>query len=84
MTHSRRRMIIIWLVMCALTIAAFAAGETKLPGNLPLVAVIVAALIKVRFVILDFMEVRTAPLQLRLVLEGWVVVLGAVLLVVFP
>jgi hypothetical protein len=40
--------------------------------------VIVVALIKVRFVILDFMEVHTAPFQLRLALEGWGVLVGVV------
>lgn len=82
MAHSRRRLVIIWLALCALTVAAFAAGESHTNGHWALVAVIVAALVKVRFVILDFMEVRTAPLPLRLVLEGWLVVLGATLLMI--
>lgn len=83
MTHTGRRLIVIWLALCALTVGAFAAGETHSNGHWALIAVVVAALVKVRFVILDFMEVRTAPLALRLVLEGWLVVLGAVLLTMF-
>jgi hypothetical protein len=84
MAHSWQRLVVIWAVMCALTLASLAAGKTNLPGNLSLIFVIVAALIKVRFVVLDFMEVRTAPIQLRLVLEGWLIALGAALLAVFP
>lgn len=80
MAHSHPRFILIWFAMCALTLASFWTGETNLRGSLPAIAVIVVALIKVRFVILDFMEVRTAPIQLRLALEGWLVLLGAVLL----
>jgi heme/copper-type cytochrome/quinol oxidase subunit 4 len=79
MAHSQSRFVLIWLAMCALTLASFWTGESHLPGNLPAIAVIVVALIKVRFVILEFMEVRTAPVALRLGLETWVVLLGAVL-----
>ncbi|MDB5726680.1 MAG: hypothetical protein JWQ16_3434 [Novosphingobium sp.] len=80
MAHSQSRFVLLWLVMCALTVASFWTGKTHLPGSLPAIGVIVVALIKVRFVILDFMEARTAPIQLRLALEGWVVLLGVVLM----
>lgn len=83
MTHTSRRLVIIWLALCALTVAAFAAGDADTEGHWALIGVVVAALVKVRFVVLDFMEVRTAPLGLRLVLEGWLVVLGAVLLTIY-
>ena len=36
------------------------------------VAVIVVAFVKARFVILDFMELRTAPPPVRIVAEIWV------------
>ncbi len=39
--------------------------------------VIVLACVKVRWVILDFMELRTAPMKLRLLFEFWVFTLGA-------
>ena len=35
--------------------------------------ILLVAAVKVRFVILDFMDVRDAPPALRLALEGWVV-----------
>ena len=41
--------------------------------------VVVLACVKVRWVLLDFMELRAAPLKLRLLFESWVVVLGAAL-----
>ena len=47
------------------------------------VAVIVIAFIKVRYVVLDFMEVRTAPLPLRLILEAWALVVCATLVVLY-
>ena len=66
---------LVWLALVALTLLSFAV-------NAPTV-VIVVALVKVRFVILDFMEARDAPWVLRLVLEGWVIGLATVLLIMF-
>ena len=42
--------------------------------------VIFLACVKVRWVLLDFMELRTAPLKLRMLFEFWVVVMGAALI----
>jgi hypothetical protein len=43
------------------------------------VALIAVAFVKVRLVGLYFMELRAAPLALRVVFEGWVVATGGVL-----
>lgn len=83
MTNHWPRLYAIWLAMCLLTLVAFAVGEAHWPGATGVGAVIVAAMIKVRYVILDFMEIRSAPIQLRLVLEGWVILLGTVLVLMF-
>ena len=72
---SEVRLGVIWLALVALTLLSFAVNVTTV--------VIVSALIKVRFVILDFMEARDAPWVLRLILEGWVIVLATVLLIAF-
>jgi Prokaryotic Cytochrome C oxidase subunit IV len=42
--------------------------------------IIVLACLKVRWILLDFMELRTAPIKLRLLFEFWVVALGAALI----
>jgi heme/copper-type cytochrome/quinol oxidase subunit 4 len=42
--------------------------------------VIVLAFIKVRWVLLDFMELRSAPITLRLLFEAWAVGVAAVLI----
>lgn len=47
------------------------------------VAVIVISFIKVRFIMLDFMEVRTAPLALRVALETWCVLVCATLIFLY-
>jgi hypothetical protein len=46
-------------------------------------AVIVISFVKVRYIMLDFMEVRTAPLGLRVALETWVVIVCAVLVFLY-
>ena len=43
-------------------------------------SVIVLASIKVRWVMLDFMELRSAPITLRLLCESWVIGVGAFLI----
>jgi hypothetical protein len=44
------------------------------------VAVVLIAFIKVRFVFLDFMELRRAPWSLRLIFESWALsVCGAII-----
>ena len=47
------------------------------------VAILVVAFVKVRFVILEFMEVRHAPIYLRLVAEAWTVAACATLVALF-
>lgn len=47
------------------------------------VTVVLIAFIKVRFVFLDFMELRTAPLPLRLAFEAWTVLVGGAIIVLY-
>lgn len=67
------RMGAVWAVLVAATLASWSLGG----GNAVVVAV---AFVKVRLVGLYFMELRTAPLPLRGLFEGWVLVTGAVLI----
>jgi len=46
-------------------------------------AIIVIAFVKVRFVILDFMEIRHAPMPMRIVGEAWVLIVCTVLIGLF-
>lgn len=62
-----------------LTAARGAAGLRESPSII-WTQVIVLACIKVRWIMLDFMELRNAPVKLRLLFESWVVALGAVLI----
>jgi Prokaryotic Cytochrome C oxidase subunit IV len=50
------------------------------PQSIIWAQIIIIACIKVRWIMLDFMELRTAPMRLRLLFELWVVALGAALI----
>ncbi len=47
------------------------------------IAVIVIAFIKIRYVILDFMELRTAPLGMRMAGEAWCIVVCSTLVLLY-
>ncbi|RYZ61970.1 MAG: hypothetical protein EOP08_12780, partial [Proteobacteria bacterium] len=46
------------------------------------VTALVVAFFKARLIILDFMEVRHAPLPLRIFCEAWVVLVGGALVAI--
>ena len=75
------------LLMLATALSWWLGADSASSGNgvMGLTALLMAiAFIKVRFVIQYFMEVRHAPLALRLVCDGWaVLVCGAILVLVW-
>lgn len=60
-----------WLLLVALTVISLEGGSAIGSKALLAIAVLVIAFVKVRIVIREFMEVRGAPLALRLVLDVW-------------
>lgn len=82
------RITLIWFLLIAATALSWEFGHGLGFGDryhYATVAVIVIAFIKVRYVFLDFMELRTAPLPLRLMLEAWVIgVGGAIIFLYWP
>ena len=71
------RMGAVWAVLVGATLASWLLG-----GGHGAVVMAVAFL-KVRLVGLSFMELRTAPVPLRALFEGWVVVTGGVLIALY-
>jgi Prokaryotic Cytochrome C oxidase subunit IV len=63
----------VWALLVAATLTTWSVGGVS-------VAVLVIAFVKVRLVGLYFMELRSAPIPLRLLFEGWVVVTCSVLI----
>lgn len=68
-----------WLVLIAATLISWAVGAEHGTGSLVAVAVLGIAAIKVRLIGLDFMELRHAPIPLRVVFECYCVAVWAVL-----
>ena len=66
------RLTAVWALLVAATLLSFSAGGGAV--------VLGVAFVKVRLVGLHFMDRRAAPVPLRLVFEGWVVVTASVLI----
>ncbi|BBY61839.1 cytochrome C oxidase subunit IV family protein [Mycolicibacterium helvum] len=77
--YVRNRAGVSWLILVAATLASFALGADHGTGSLVAVAVLAIAAIKVRLVGLDFMELRHAPIPLRVAFEVYWVTLWALL-----
>jgi hypothetical protein len=81
-----KRLMIVWLVLSAMTLAYVWLGNSVdddgiLRANTAVtVSAIVIALIKVRIIFREFMEVRHAPVLLRRLTDAWVLLIGVCLL----
>lgn len=75
------RLLVVWVILAALTLAYLwldHSVEGSLRSSVVVTSsVIVIALVKVRIIFREFMEVRQAPALLRRLTDGWVVLIGA-------
>lgn len=79
------RLVLVWLALSAITLAQLAVGsldtaDVLAPNAAVTAAAIVLALVKVRVILREFMEVRHAPALLGRLTDLWVVVTGVSLL----
>jgi hypothetical protein len=81
-----KRLAIVWLVLTAMTLAyvwldrsADHDGMLR-ASTVVTVSAIVIALVKVRIIFREFMEVRHAPVLLRRLTDAWVVLMAVCLL----
>lgn len=79
-----KRLLFVWLILAALTLA-YLWIDHSVDGSLRTSAVvtssvIVIALVKVRIIFREFMEVRDAPVLLCRLTDAWVVLIGVSLL----
>jgi hypothetical protein len=80
-----KRLLVVWLALSAITLAQLGVGsrggEDGLGANAAISAGAIAiALVKVRIIIREFMEVRHAPVLLGRLTDLWVVLTGVILL----
>ncbi|WP_371323147.1 cytochrome C oxidase subunit IV family protein [Dechloromonas sp. ZY10] len=72
-----------WLVLLAATGLTWYLGESGAAGTGAIVAMLLIAFVKGRLVILDFMELRHAPRLWRILLEGWMLLVGGLILLAY-
>jgi hypothetical protein len=72
-----------WLVLLVATGTTWWLGEVGAAGTGAILAMLAIAFIKGRLVILDFMGLRGAPLMWRLLLEGWLILVGGLILLAY-
>ncbi|MCV7431397.1 cytochrome C oxidase subunit IV family protein [Mycolicibacterium bacteremicum] len=83
-SYVRNPLTIAWAVLTAVTVLSWLTardgGAAHTLNATVTVVVLVIAAVKAHLVIWYFMEVRHAPMWLRLTMSGWVIVLFAALL----
>jgi len=72
-----------WLALIVATLITWYLGEVGAAGTAAIVAMLGIAFVKGRLVILDFMELRGAPLIWRLLLEGWLLLVSGLILLAY-
>ena len=80
LTHPLHRA---WLLLLVATALTWTLGESGAAGTGAIVAMLLIAFVKGRLVILDFMELRHAPRLWRLLLEGWLLLVGVLILIAY-
>ena len=81
-----RRLLIVLALLTAMTLVYVALDHrvdgagTPRASTVVTVAAILIALVKVRIIFREFMEVRHAPALLRRLTDGWVLLMGTALL----
>jgi len=84
----RQRITLVWLGLVVATLISWQLGvedvfDDSVALTLTTVAVLGVAFVKIRFVGLDFMEIRHAPRVLRLVFNVWMVAVFLELVVLY-
>jgi caa(3)-type oxidase subunit IV len=79
-----RRITTVWLALLALTFASFLVGVEQSADTESIAAIVIigVALFKVRLIGLHFMDLRVAPQPLRLLFEGYVLVVFVALTII--
>lgn len=78
---SEKRLLVVWLGLSAITIAQLGVGQAApTPSAAITASAILMALVKVRVIVREFMDVRHAPVLLCRLTDLWIVLTGATLL----
>jgi len=88
-TTSNKRLLIVWAILTSMTLVyvwldhSVDRNGTQQASTVVTVSAIVIALVKVRIIFREFMEVRHAPALLCRLTDGWVILIGVCLLTTY-
>lgn len=81
MTVLRERVTLVWLGLVVLTcMTTWGLSKNLFSPAVAVFGIFLIAAVKVRYVMLDFMELRNAPIPVRVAFEVWPVVVAAIIL----
>jgi heme/copper-type cytochrome/quinol oxidase subunit 4 len=81
MSVLRDRATRVWLTLIMLTaVTTWGLSKDLFSPAVAVIGTFVIAAVKVRFVMLDFMELRHAPVRVQAFFEGWIVVVVTIIL----
>jgi caa(3)-type oxidase subunit IV len=81
MSVLRERVTWVWLALVVLTcVTTWGLSKDLFSPTIAVVGTFVIAAVKVRYVILDFMELRNAPIPVRVAAEVWPAVVAVMIL----
>jgi heme/copper-type cytochrome/quinol oxidase subunit 4 len=81
MSALRERVTWVWLALMLLTcVTTWGLSKDLFSPAAAVFGIFVIAAVKVRYVMLDFMELRNAPIPVRVVFEAWPVAVAAIIL----
>jgi Prokaryotic Cytochrome C oxidase subunit IV len=80
----RQPVSIVWAALMLATCAStWLLSKNSVTPEVATVAILLIAAVKVRLVMRHFMEVRLAPLALRLICDGWLLAVTALIVTVY-
>jgi heme/copper-type cytochrome/quinol oxidase subunit 4 len=81
MSILRERVTMVWLGLMVLTcVTTWGLSKDLITPAVAVIGIFVIAAVKVRYVILDFMELRNAPIPVRVIAEAWPLAVAVMIL----
>ena len=81
MSALRERVTMVWLGLMVLTcVTTWGLSKDLLNPAVAVVGIFVIAAVKVSYVMLDFMELRNAPIPVRVAFQAWPVIVAVMIL----
>lgn len=81
--HAGRPVTVVWAVLMVLTLISFWLGDGHGATKVAAISVILTGFFKVSLIGEHFMELRTAPPQLRWAFQGWCLLIPSILIGIY-